>query len=136
MKRIILLPLLLLSMQLAAQTLTSVTVTIDNVSGNEGQVILTLHDESTFMKSDALQTKTSEITDGKVTITFEDVVPGDYGILAIHDKNTNGQIDMAGNGMPVEDYGVSNNPLNFGPPQWSEAKFEVNEEPLNLKIRF
>ena len=136
MKSFFLLPLIFVCLQVAAQSETSITVSINNVPGDEGQVILSLHDESTFMKTDALQTKTSLIKDGKVTVTFENVAPGIYGIIGLHDKNKNGNIDMSSKGFPVEDYGISNNPLSMGPPQWSEAKFQVSDEPLDLEIRF
>ena len=61
-------------------------VTIDNVSSDEGRVIVTLHDESTFMKVNALQTKNSEVKNGKITVTFGNGVPGTYGVLAVYDK--------------------------------------------------
>ncbi|MDX1462028.1 MAG: DUF2141 domain-containing protein, partial [Marinirhabdus sp.] len=46
-----------------------------------------------------------------------------------------GRMDFEANGMPKENYGVSNNVMNFGPPQWSDAKFEVSTAPLNMEIR-
>ncbi|HER41187.1 MAG TPA: DUF2141 domain-containing protein [Salinimicrobium catena] len=115
---------------------TQITVTIPNVPGNEGKVIISLYDEETFMKALPLQNGTSEIKDGKATFTFKEVPAGEYGIISIHDENNNDRIDMEPTGMPTEAYGVSNNPMSFGPPQWSEARFEVSDEPISLEIRF
>jgi uncharacterized protein (DUF2141 family) len=44
-------------------------------------------------------------------------------------------MDFHLNGMPKEMYGTSNNVMNFGPPQWSDAKFEVANTPISLEIR-
>ena len=45
-------------------------------------------------------------------------------------------MDFADNGMPTENYGVSNNKMNFGPPQFYDAKFEVIDKNLELEIKF
>lgn len=138
MRLIILFSLLFCNSILAqdASETTEITITIPNVPGDQGQVIIALHDAESFMKSEALQTKKSKIQEGKATVTFSGVVPGEYGIISFHDKNENGQIDMTANGMPTEAYGVSNNPMNYGPPQWNETKFSVAREPLSLEIRY
>ncbi|MDC8003526.1 DUF2141 domain-containing protein [Aureisphaera galaxeae] len=113
---------------------TSITVNVP-VPSTGGKVIFGLYDEDTFMKAAPLQGLESDIVDGKATITFTNVVPGIYAITLFHDKNDNKQMDFEPNGMPKEMYGVSNNVMNFGPPQWSDAKFEVADAPLTLEIR-
>jgi uncharacterized protein (DUF2141 family) len=113
---------------------TTITVTVP-VASNEGNVIFGLYDENTFMKAAPIQGLEGEIIDGKVTVTFINVVPGTYGITLFHDKNGNKQMDFEPNGMPKEMYGVSNNVMSYGPPLWSDAKFEVSLESLELEIR-
>ncbi|GAB5399784.1 MAG: hypothetical protein Aureis2KO_13690 [Aureisphaera sp.] len=113
---------------------TTITVTVP-VPGTGGKVIAGLYNESTFMKAAPLQGLESEIVDGKATVTFVNVTPGTYGITLFHDKNDNKQMDFEPNGMPKEMYGVSNNAMSYGPPQWSDAKFEVAHEPITLEIR-
>ena len=113
---------------------TTITVTVP-VASNEGNVIFGLYDENTFMKSAPIQGLEGEIIDGKATVTFTNVVPGTYGISLFHDKNGNKIMDFEPNGMPKEMYGVSNNVMSYGPPQWSDAKFEVNSAPIELEIR-
>jgi len=114
----------------------TITVTIDNVLNNNGKVLLGLHNESTFMRGLGIQNLDSTIEDGKVTITFKNVEPGNYAILALHDENENKRMDFETNGMPKESYGTSNNPRSYGPPQFGEAKFEVTDTNLELNIRF
>ncbi len=113
----------------------TITVSIDNVKNNNGKVMLGLHSADTFMKGQGIQNAESKIEDGKITVTFENVEPGNYAILALHDENENNRMDFE-NGTPIESYGMSNNPMSYGPPQYNDAKFEVINENLDLKIRF
>lgn len=118
----------------SSATGTTITVTVP-VQSSEGTVMFGLYDETTFMKTMPLQGLESEIEDGKATITFTNVAPGIYGITVLHDKNGNKNMDFDANGMPLENYGVSNNIMSYGPPMWSDAKFEVSTEPIEMEIR-
>jgi len=113
---------------------TTITVTVP-VPSNDGTIIAGLYDENTFLKAAPLQGVESKIEDGKATLTFTNVAPGTYGITLFHDKNGNKNMDFEPNGMPKEMFGVSNNIMSYGPPQWSDAKFEVASEPISMDIR-
>jgi len=112
---------------------TSITVTVP-IKSTSGKVIFGLHDETTFMKQ-PLVGLSSEIKDGMANVTFTNVSPGNYGIIVLHDKNDNKRMDFEPNGMPKEAFGVSNNIMIMGPPQWSDAKFEVTNTPIEMEIR-
>ncbi len=112
---------------------TTITVTVP-VKTNDGLIIAGLYDEATFMKAAPLQGAESTIIDGKATLTFKNVTPGTYGITLFLDKNGNRTMDFEPNGMPKEMYGVSNNVMSYGPPQWKDAQFEVGTENLELEI--
>ena len=88
------------------------------------------------MIKNLLHTETTLIEKNKVIITFKNVLPGEYAIMSVHDENDNKQMDFELNGMPKESYGVSNNPMSYGPPQFSEAKFTLNNENINMSIIF
>lgn len=113
---------------------TTITVHVP-IRGFGGSLIAGLYDEATFMKSAPLQGVDTEILEGYATVTFTNVTPGTYAISLFHDKNGNKIMDFEPNGMPKEAYGVSNNNMSMGPPQWSDAKFEVGSTPVNLEIR-
>ncbi|ARV10558.1 hypothetical protein BTO05_13285 [Winogradskyella sp. PC-19] len=119
-----------------AQDGITITVTVDNVANNNGVVAMALHSENTFMKAAPIQAKSSKIEDNKITITFENVKPGEYAVLGNHDANNNGKMDFRENGMPLEAYGASNNVMNFGPPSFADAKFNVADKDLEINIRF
>lgn len=112
---------------------TTITVTVP-VKNNEGSILAALYNEAQFMK-EGVQNQLGTIEDGKSVMTFTNVAPGSYAVILFHDKNNNKQMDFDTNGMPLEPYGVSNNAMSYGPPQWNEAKFEVSDKPLELEIR-
>jgi uncharacterized protein (DUF2141 family) len=115
----------------------TVTVTIDNVLNDKGTISAALHSAETFMKGKGLQNAEVKAAKGKITITFKDVEPGTYAVMVLHDTNNNKRMDFQQNGMPLENYGTSNNPMaQMGPPQFSDAKFDVTDKDVDLTIRF
>ncbi|MCB4809455.1 DUF2141 domain-containing protein [Tamlana sp. 62-3] len=114
----------------------SITVTIENITNNNGHVLLTLHNEATFMKAAPLKSEKSEIKDGKVTVTFKNIAPGTYAIIGLHDLNDNNRMDFTETGMPKESFAVSNNPVLYGPPQFAQAKFNVTSQNIEMKLMF
>ena len=45
-------------------------------------------------------------------------------------------MDFENNGMPLEDYGATNNVMNYGPPRFEDAKFELKDKDLTFEIKF
>ncbi|MDO9037042.1 MAG: DUF2141 domain-containing protein [Lutibacter sp.] len=113
----------------------SVTVSVVNALNDTGTVNFGFYNEENFMQQ-PIYIKTAFIENGKSTVVFENVKQGFYAILCFQDENNNGRMDFDINGMPTESYGSSNNPLNFGPPEFVSSKFEVKENALNLEIKF
>ena len=129
--------LLFVNLTQAQETNTgkTITVKINNIANNNGQILASLNNEATFMKGKGIQNLKSTIENGSVILTFKNVEPGIYAIIAFHDENSNNQMDFETNGMPKESYGVSNNDMSFGPPQFNTAKFEVRDEDVELNIK-
>ena len=62
--------------------------------------------------------------------------PGVYAAGAYHDRNANRRFDKNWLGIPVERFGVSNNPsMTFGAPPFEEAAFEVGANGIDLTIK-
>ncbi|TAI49238.1 DUF2141 domain-containing protein [Flagellimonas allohymeniacidonis] len=114
----------------------TINVVIDNVASDEGKVLVSLHTADTFMRGGGIQDLESTIENGKVEFTFEDVPAGTYAIMALHDVNENYRMDYEADGRPKESYGMSGNEMIMGPPNFADAKFEVENENLELAIRF
>lgn len=113
----------------------NITVTVPNVTSNKGTIHYALYNEKGFMIQ-PLKTQSSKITNKKSTVVFTDVAPGEYAIICFHDLNGNDKMDFDEGRMPLEDYGISNNPASFGPPQYDTAKFVVSDKDVTLEIRF
>ena len=112
-----------------------ITVTVVNATTDNGKVSFALYDQITFMKT-PLKGASAKIIQGKSTVTFKNIAQGEYSVICFHDKNNNGKIDFNENGMPLEDYGASNNNMDFGPPSFLDSKFTVIEEDVCLEIKF
>ncbi|MEP0132029.1 MAG: DUF2141 domain-containing protein [Eudoraea sp.] len=114
----------------------TVKVTIENVLSDEGQILAALHTQDTFMRGLGIQNFQSKAKTGSISFVFEDVKPGAYAISSLHDANENQRMDFEDSGMPKENYAMSGNEMNQGPPTFQDVKFEVNGEDLELNLRF
>jgi uncharacterized protein (DUF2141 family) len=112
-----------------------ITVSVINVPNNKGKIFYGLHNKTTFLKK-SLSELDSKIINGVSTVTFKDIPVGTYAIACYHDSNNNNKMDFESNGMPLEDYGATNNVMNFGPPQFKDSKFEVTDKDLTFEIKF
>ncbi|MBP93081.1 MAG: hypothetical protein CMC55_03060 [Flavobacteriaceae bacterium] len=113
----------------------TVKVTIENPLNAKGHVLIGLHSADTFMKADGIQSAKVKVIDGQAIASFENVKQGNYAVMVVHDENDNSRMDFEANGMPMENYGMSNNPMLMGPPNFNDAKFELKED-TEINIRF
>ncbi len=115
----------------------SITAIVPNVSGTEGEIIFALYDSTeAFAARAPITTLKGTIANGTSKVVFENVQPGTYAIVVLHDKNANERMDFEPTGMPKEDYGSSNNNMRMGPPNFADAKFTVENKSLDLTIKF
>ncbi|ARV05930.1 hypothetical protein BTO04_04095 [Polaribacter sp. SA4-10] len=127
--------ILFITNSISAQNKT-ITATVINSTSDEGKVGFALYNKENF-RMEPLQAKQSKILDGKSIVIFENVKAGEYAVICYHDKNENNKMDFQANGMPLEDYGASNNKMNFfGPPSYEDAKFVVTNKSIKLDIKF
>lgn len=112
----------------------TIDVVITNATSDKGTINVALFDENSFLKSDPIMALSTPIIKGVGKVTFTYVPEGTYAILCFHDENENLQMDFDTNGMPLEDYGATNNVISYGPPQFVDAKFEVTNKPLTFEI--
>ena len=125
---------LFISTSITAQNRT-ITATVVNVTSDTGKVGFALYNKTTFMKQ-PIKAKNAKIVNGISTVTFENLKAGEYAVICYHDRNDNNKMDFRPNGMPEEDFGASNNVMNFGPPSYENAKFVVSDKNVSLDIKF
>lgn len=126
--------ILFITNSITAQNNT-ITATVINVTSDSGKVGYALYDKTNF-RMKPIQGAASKIVNGKSVVVFENVEAGEYAIICYHDKNNNDKMDFEANGMPLEDYGASNNVMNFGPPKFEDAKFTIIDKNVSLEIKF
>lgn len=119
----------LLSTQIKAQDNYTITVTVEDISSNDGKIFLALYNsEADFLENTYKGTK-SKISNNTCTVKFENIPAGVYAVSIFHDENNNNKLDSNFIGIPKEDYGCSNNAKGFmGPPKWKDAKFNLEKD--------
>ena len=113
----------------------NIKVSLVNALNDTGTVNFALFNKENF-RQQPLRAQSAIIKNGLSAVVFENVPAGTYAIICYHDENENKRMDFQENGMPLENYGTSNNPLNFGPPQFDSSKFEVTNKDVTLEIKF
>lgn len=115
----------------------SMTVRLNGVEHERGTVRVALFsDPKTFRKADqAFAAQEVQAHAGTVTVTFDEVPAGTYALMAYHDENGNGKLDLRFGMIPTEGYGLSNNPKVMGPPSFEDSQFVVSgDQPSEVDI--
>jgi uncharacterized protein (DUF2141 family) len=120
----------------AAQAAT-LQLEIKDVNVASGTLMIKLVDseEGYTDKIKPVEARMVEVTaTGDVSVRFDDLKPGSYAIMIMHDENNNGKLDSNILGIPKEGYGFSNNPRVMRQPTFEEAKFEVKDGEQSISI--
>lgn len=114
----------------AEARVTRLTVRLTGAGSNEGAVWVGLYaDEAGFDAGDELASATLPVSGGTAETVFEALAPGEYGVIAFHDANGDGDFTRNFIGIPQERYGFSNNPRpRFRAAHWDEAVFVLEGE--------
>jgi len=115
----------------------SLTVDITDVAASTGTIGIQLVDSKAVFDGGgkpvaARQIKASGAN--MVSVTFEELKPGKYAVMVMHDENDNGKLDSNILGIPKEGYGFSNNPNVMRRPTFDEAMIEMAAEDKAITI--
>lgn len=112
-------------------------VAVEAAHSGKGQVKLMLFErEEGFRKEDkARQVLALPAEIGAVSAAFRDLPPGRYAVIAYHDENANGKLDLRFGMFPKEGYGLSNNYIPSGPPKFKAAVIDVLPDGASSVIR-
>ncbi len=114
----------------------TVNVSINDIRSEKGEILFALYDtEENFIQRKPSQSKSVKIINGTVNVLFTNLDPQTYAVVCFHDSNSNRKMDFESNGMPLEDYGATNNVMNYGPPRFMDAKFELIDKDLTFEIK-
>ena len=105
----------------------SLEVTVKNIKEAKGTIRVGLFDNEKDFLEKAVVGKVVKASGIEVTVLFENLKPGDYGLSVIHDENENGELDKNIVGMPKEGFAFGNNSMGmFGPPDFEKAVVHLN----------
>ena len=102
----------------------TLTIEINHLENNKGQVILEFCNEKGEKISGIIQS----IENNKSIIVIKDLKTGSYSFKYFHDENKNKNLDTNWIGMPKEGFGFSNDAIGtFGPPDVEKTVFTIKE---------
>jgi uncharacterized protein (DUF2141 family) len=120
-----------LALLLAAATAQAddarLVVNIKEVRDATGNLRVSLYsDPESFRKEErALKMVSLPAAKGGVKVIFDGLPPGRYALMAYHDENADGKLNLRLGMFPTEGYALSNNPKVMGPPKFADSAFEV-----------
>jgi uncharacterized protein (DUF2141 family) len=102
-------------------------VTVRGVKSAQGDVKVGLYaTPEAFDKRQRTFGAASPAHPGEVVVVFHDLPPGRYGLAALHDLNSNGEMDNNLLGFPKEPYGFGDDAkVNLAPPAFADMSITV-----------
>lgn len=133
----------LLFVSAGAWSQAKISVHINNFENNAGNCIVCLYNnpkEFTEKGGKPVACLTVPITNKTAIAQFEEVQPGSYAIMVVHDANSNRKFDTNFLGIPKEGYGASKNILPFAAaPKFEENRIVVTDSTTTrctIKLRY
>jgi uncharacterized protein (DUF2141 family) len=135
------LPAFLISFNIVtASHASELVLIIDGFQSDDGYAMVALvNSQKTFIARkggpDPYKAARIKIKNGNAKSIFKSLPHDEYAIKVFHDENNNQNLDTGFLGIPLEDYGFSNNAKGaFGPPSYDAAKFIINTEKQAIHI--
>jgi uncharacterized protein (DUF2141 family) len=139
---------LLLSAFAAPAQGADLRVVVDEIGSSAGTIIAGLYDtEESYRQAVHRAAKvlvndpirragvTLRPTGRAQTIVFADLPPGLYAVVVFHDANDDGRFNKGILGMPMEPYGISNNPRAFATaPDFAAAAVRLADRDEMIRI--
>ena len=127
------------SIAFAQPSCPGIHVKILNIRNNTGTIDCALFESPVGFPNEFLHSTTNviiiKIQQTQARCDFENISPGTYAIVVIHDENRNGKLDTNWLGVPTEGYGFSNDAKGvIGAPSFSAASFSYDGRNLDMTI--
>jgi len=118
----------------------ALNIEVINVKSDVGSLYVSVYDsKDTFLGDDYFQHKVIKVADHlqQERIVFDLLLPvGEYAIAIHHDDNDNKKMDTNFIGIPKEPVAMSNNHIpRFGPPKYTEAKFQLEKTAQSMQFK-
>ncbi len=107
----------------------TLTVEIDGLRNSVGNIDMLVFNQAEGWPDEiphSIRAYEVPAVEGTMVMKVENLPPGDYGVIVVHDENLNRRIDKDWRGVPIEQWGMSNNPrVYFKTPAYERAKFHM-----------
>lgn len=119
----------------------TLTIEFENIKFEEGVLLLGFYkDAESFRKRKPSFERIipkSELKNGKIRVSFDDLTPNTYGIAVLDDANNNNKVDF-GLVFPLEGFGFSDYyHSSFLPPKFEDFDFPFPEDNfVKVKMRY
>lgn len=112
-------------------------IDVSGVKSAEGQVKLMLFDKAEGFRKESSSRAVLALpaVERSMQAIFQGLPPGRYAVIAYHDSNGNGKLDLRFGMIPLEGYGLSNNPEVIGPPTFEQAVIHLDNAGKQIEIR-
>lgn len=108
---------------------------IRNAHGTVKAVLYGPEPETFLVKGKKADREREPAEEGSMTLCVAAPEIGQYAVVVYHDENDNHKFDRNWIGLPIEGFGVSNDPTLFlAPPSFEESAFEVNGDLTNVEV--
>jgi len=123
---------------MSARAADALVVHVDGLRNQNGQVGCMVYASADgFPKSreKAARKMLVKIAERSATCVFEDLKPGTYAVIVMHDENGNGELDRNFLGIPTEGWGASGAKHGgFGPPKFDDSAFRYEGGAAEIRI--
>jgi uncharacterized protein (DUF2141 family) len=126
---------ILIGFSICALGQTKLQVTVKNIKGQKGNIIVGIYDSDENFLKKPLDGRMEKATGDSIIVVFENLKPGKYAVSVLHDANKNKDLDQNKLGIPKEGFGFSNNVLGaMGPPSFKRAQIDLSPDQKDLDI--
>jgi uncharacterized protein (DUF2141 family) len=100
---------------LAAGDMATLTIRVEKISPQGGDLRVALYDKASYPNDDSEPVKGAVVpaVPPETVVVLDGIPPGTYAVKLFQDFNRNGKFDMTWLGMPIEKYGFSNDVRPF-----------------------
>lgn len=120
--------------QEGAKAEAGISIRVTGLRNDEGSLECGLFVEKDWLRTGSVSGEGGTIEKGVADCKWQGVAPGTYAISTFHDENGDGLLDTGFMRIPTEGTAASNNAYRkFGPPRYSDAKFDYKGRVLELE---
>ena len=110
----------------------TLTVEIDGLRNSAGNIDLLVFDQSQGWPDEipySIRKFEVRAVQGNMLVKVPNLPAGEYAVIVVHDENLNRRIDKDWRGVPIEQWGMSNNPrVYMTTPAFHRAKFHMQSD--------